>query len=49
MVFQVLHNVLAVWISGVVVGVGYVTPKPRSKFGIALNGIHEVHQPSMNL
>jgi hypothetical protein len=47
--FYVLHSLLAVHVGGAVVGVRYVTPKLRSRLGVAFNAIHGMHQPSMNL
>jgi hypothetical protein len=49
MTFEVLRSALAERLSGVVIGVSYGTAKLRSRLHIACNGIHEVHQPSMNL
>jgi hypothetical protein len=36
------------WIGGVV-GVSNGTPKLRYRLGVALNAIHGMHQPSVNL
>jgi hypothetical protein len=36
-------------LSGIVVGVSYVTPELHSRFGVAFNAIYGMHQPSMNL
>jgi hypothetical protein len=36
-------------VGGAVVGVSYDTPELYSKLDVALNAIHRMHQPSMNL
>jgi hypothetical protein len=40
---------LTVLITGTVVGVSYRTLKLHSRFRVAFNAIHKIHQPSMNL
>jgi hypothetical protein len=49
MVFNVLCSSLAVQLGGAVVGVSYGIPKLHSRIDIAFNGIHGVHQTSMNM
>jgi hypothetical protein len=49
MIFYILWSSLTVRIGGAVVGVSYVTPELHSRFGVAFNEIHGMHQPSMNL
>jgi hypothetical protein len=36
-------------IGGVVIGVSYDTPELHSRLGVAVNAIHGMHQPSINL
>jgi hypothetical protein len=36
-------------LSGIIVGVSYVTLELYSKFGVAFNAIYRMHQPIMNM
>jgi hypothetical protein len=49
MIFYILHSLLTVLIDGAIVGVSYVTAELHSKFRVAFNAIHGIHQPSINL
>jgi hypothetical protein len=49
MIFYILHSSLMVLIGDAVIGVCDGTLKLQPRFEVALNTIHRMHQPSMNL